>query len=155
MNIPDHLILFDGVCNLCNGLVKFIIRRDRQGKIKFSALQSSFGQSFLENFKPDPIKINTVIYVSERRIFYKSLAILHLLKDLGGIWKLSYGFIIIPAFLRDFIYDLIASTRYRIFGKKDSCMIPTDDVKWRFLTNSPASPTRSPSPRGEGEAQIM
>lgn len=137
MNIPDKLILFDGVCNLCNGLVRFIIKRDRRGIIKFSPLQSSYARAFLEDLKPDPKIFNTVIYVSGGKVFSKSLAILHLLKDLGGIWKLFYGFIIIPAFMRDMIYNLIASGRYRIFGKKDSCMIPSDDIKWRFLTNSP------------------
>lgn len=137
MKIPDKLILFDGVCNLCNGLVRFIIKRDSQGIIKFSPLQSSYAQAFLKDLKADPEKINTVVYVSEGRVFYKSLSILHLLKDLGGIWKLAYGFIIIPAFLRDMLYDIIASVRYRIFGKKNSCMIPSDDIKERFLTDSP------------------
>lgn len=133
MDHPDSIVLFDGVCNLCNGLVRFIIKRDRKGWIRFSPLQSSFGKASLEKMKMDPEEINTVVYISGDRHFLKSSAILQILKDMGGAWKLLYGLIIIPRFIRDFIYDLVARNRYRVFGRKESCMVPTPDIKERFI----------------------
>jgi predicted DCC family thiol-disulfide oxidoreductase YuxK len=130
MRNHDHLVLFDGVCNLCNGFVIFIIKHDRNGKIKFAPLQSSVGQEYINN---DPEKTDSVVYITGNRHYYKSEAVLRILKDMGGIWKLFYGFKVLPAFLRDHLYDLIARHRYRIFGKKDNCMVPSPELKGRFI----------------------
>jgi predicted DCC family thiol-disulfide oxidoreductase YuxK len=127
------IILFDGVCNLCNGLVKFIIRRDREGKIRFAHLQSGYAQTLLKEYSLNPDDMDTVVYISDDRYFLKSSAILRLLNDLGKGWRFFYGFKIIPRFIRDFLYDLIAGSRYKIFGRRDSCMAPSPDIAKRFL----------------------
>lgn len=131
---PDKLVLFDGVCNLCNGFVKFIIKRDREGKIMFAPLQSAISGEYLTVFNENPYKFDSVIYISENQLYTKSSAILHILKDLGRGWQLMFGFIILPTFFRDMLYNVVARTRYRIFGKKDSCMIPSPDIQKRFLS---------------------
>ncbi|HLP73624.1 MAG TPA: thiol-disulfide oxidoreductase DCC family protein [Bacteroidales bacterium] len=130
---PEKIILFDGICNLCNGLVKFIIRHDNKGEIRFAQLQSSFGEEFMKGHGLDPGDRNSVIYISGEQYFLRSAAILRILKDMGGGWRLLNGFIIVPRFIRDAVYDLVAKYRYRIFGKKESCMVPTPEIRERFL----------------------
>ncbi len=132
-NDETHIVLFDGVCNLCNSAVKAIIKRDRKGKFKFASLQSQRGQALLNQFGLSTNDLNTVIYINNTRYFIKSSAVLHVLKELGDIWKLFYVFIILPQPLRDFLYSIIAKTRYKIFGKRASCMIPPTNIKQRFL----------------------
>ena len=133
MDHPDNIVFFDGVCNLCNGLVKFIIKRDVKNLILFSPLQSPFGQATLKKMKMDPEEVNTVVYFSGDKPYLKSSAILQILKDMGGAWKLLFGLIVVPRFIRDFIYDLVARNRYKVFGKQESCMVPTPEVKNRFI----------------------
>jgi predicted DCC family thiol-disulfide oxidoreductase YuxK len=133
MNNESHILLFDGVCNLCNKLVMFIIRTDRREKIVFAALQSESGKSLMEDCSLTKTNIDSVVYITDRKLFIKSDAILHLLKDIGNGWKLFFGLIIVPHFIRDFLYDLVARSRYRIFGKRDVCMIPSPDIIYRFL----------------------
>ena len=130
MRNHDHLVIFDGICNLCNGFVRFIIRHDRNGRIKFAPLQSSVGQEYINT---DHVNTDSVVYITGNKYYYKSEAVLHILKDMGRIWKLFYGFIVLPAFLRDHLYDLFAKYRYRIFGKKDKCMVPSPELKGRFI----------------------
>lgn len=137
-NSVDHLnseniILFDGVCNLCNGVVKFIITRDKNNKFKFAALQSTAGQTLLKKFDLQTTNFTSFVLIKGENYFLKSSAALKMMKELGGIWKLFYVLIVIPGPLRDFVYDLLAKSRYSIFGKRDTCMIPTDNVKERFL----------------------
>lgn len=134
MPVTDNIVLFDGVCNLCNSLVKFIIRYDAGRKIKFAPLQSDIAAELLGNTVAGSFDADSVVYISGERYFTKSAAILHILKDMGRAWKMFYGFIIIPRFIRDFVYDIIARNRYRVFGKRDSCMVPTPDIQERFLT---------------------
>lgn len=127
------ILLFDGVCNLCNGLVQFAIRRDPKAKLKFAALQSASGQELLKKFGL-PIKdFDSFVFISGDKYFLKSSAILHVMKELGGGWKLFYAFIIIPKPLREFIYNMVARTRYKILGKRETCMIPTENISQRFL----------------------
>lgn len=133
MNNSDPVLLFDGVCNLCNKLVMFIIRKDRRGKIRFAALQSESGKSLLRTYGLSDKDINFVVYITSHTIFLKSSAVLHLLKDIGNGWNLFFGLIMIPRFIRDFFYDLVARSRYRIFGKRGVCMIPSPDIVNRFL----------------------
>lgn len=127
------IVIFDGVCNLCNRFVNFILRKDRKKRFKFSALQSSTGQKLLKDYKLDFSTIDTVIYIKNLKVFTKSSAALHILKDIGGFWKILFVFIIVPKFIRDYCYTFIARNRYRWFGKLDSCMIPTEKDKEMFL----------------------
>jgi predicted DCC family thiol-disulfide oxidoreductase YuxK len=133
MSQNDRIVFFDGVCNLCNGLVKFIIRMDRKELIKFSALQSEAARETLKNKGVDSDQLTSVAYLSGGIIYFKSSAILHVFKDTGGILKGFYLFILLPRFLRDAIYNFIADHRYKIFGRRDSCMIPDDKISGRFL----------------------
>ncbi len=134
MNEPGtDIILFDGVCNLCNGLVRFIIKRDKIGRFKFASLQSDFGRQWLQQIGKTNNEFDSVVLVKEKKYYLKSTGVLKILKDLGGVWKVFYIFMIVPRPIRDFVYDMIAKSRYRIFGKRDTCMIPTPDLKERFL----------------------
>ncbi len=129
----NHIILFDGVCNLCNKIVKFIIKRDKIKRFKFASLQSEIGKFYLKKFELPNDKLDTFVYIRYKKSYTRSSAGLYVLKDLGGIWKLFFGFIIFPVFLRDFFYNLIAKSRYKIWGKKDSCMIPSQNISERFI----------------------
>ena len=132
---PDYSILyFDGICNLCNGLVQFVIRHNPNGPIRFASLQSEKGRYRLQEMRLDSEKLSTVIFEKNGRVSTKSDAVLGLLWDLGGLWKLSVLGWIIPRFLRNILYDFVARRRYNWFGKRDSCMIPTPELKGRFLS---------------------
>jgi len=132
-NLKRDIILFDGVCNLCNRLVKFIIHRDYRARFRFATLQSIRGQQLIMDGKYSACIFNSVIYIKNERYYFKSSAILHILFELGGMWKILYAFIILPSFIRDFVYELIAKKRYRIFGKRSTCMVPTVEILDRFL----------------------
>jgi predicted DCC family thiol-disulfide oxidoreductase YuxK len=132
-NNQTHILLFDGVCNLCIGLVNFTIKRDSKEKFKFAALQSETGQALLKTFGLSANDLDTFVLIIGEKYFLKSSAGLHVLRELGGVWKLFYALIIIPEPLRDYIYNVVAKRRYRIFGKRANCMIPTPEVKRRFL----------------------
>ena len=134
MKNTEQILLFDGICNLCNGFVFFIIKRDPAAKFKFATLQSDFGQIQLKKFDLSSVKLKTIIYLRDEKYFLKSSAVLHALKDLGGLWKLFFVFIIIPAFIRDFFYIVIASNRYKIFGKRNTCMTPEPEIAQRFIS---------------------
>ncbi|MFA6572450.1 MAG: thiol-disulfide oxidoreductase DCC family protein [Bacteroidota bacterium] len=133
MEKSENIILFDGICNLCNGIVKFIIKRDSKRTFKFASLQSETGQSFLFKFGLNPIFFQTIIYIRDNSYFIESAAVLNILKDLGSGWKMFYVLIVIPKFIRDFFYRIISKTRYKIFGKCKTCIVPTPDIKDRFL----------------------
>ena len=133
-NVNEHpVILFDGVCNLCNGLVNFVIHHDPKAKFVFAALQSESGQKLLKQFHLPTNDFNTFVLVDDGKYYKKSTAALKVLKGLGGLWSFFYIFILIPFPIRDFVYNIIASKRYRWFGKKDKCLVPTPDIKNRFL----------------------
>jgi predicted DCC family thiol-disulfide oxidoreductase YuxK len=133
MESYPRILLFDGVCNLCNSTVRFIIKRDPQARFKFTSLQSDQGQLLLKQFRLPADQFDFIIYIREGECLIKSTAILQILKDLGGRWKLLYGFTIIPEFIRDFLYTIIAKRRYHLFGRQEKCMVPTPDIKQRFL----------------------
>lgn len=130
---PSHIILFDGFCNLCSGTVKFIIRNDRKAVFKFAALQSPVIQQLLKKHGLLNNKADTFVYFKEGVVYIKSKAALEVLKTLEWPWKAGYLFIIVPRSVRDFLYDLIAKHRYRIFGKRSKCMIPTTEIQNRFI----------------------
>lgn len=128
------IILFDGVCNLCNGAVQFIIRRDKKDVFRFVALQSELGIEICHYIDVDQTKIDSIIlYNPGVAYYYKSSAILEIGKDLGGLYSLVTIFKILPGKLRNYIYDFIAKNRYKWYGKKESCMIPTPELKAKFL----------------------
>jgi len=132
--VRDKLVIFDGVCNLCNGTIQFIIRRDRGKRFSFSTFQSAAKQDNLRQYGLFSKDQSTVVYVRKGVAFTKSKAVLMILRDLGCCWNLSYILIIIPPFIRDFIYYLVAKHRYRLFGKRESCMVPTSEIMDRFLS---------------------
>jgi predicted DCC family thiol-disulfide oxidoreductase YuxK len=126
-------VLFDGVCNFCNGIVQFTIKRDPIGKFKFAPLQSESGQLLLKKFNLPTDDLDSFVLIIGDKCFLKSTAGLKLLKGLGGIWSLFYVFIIFPRPMRDVVYNMIAKTRFNVFGKRDSCMVPSPEIKSRFL----------------------
>lgn len=127
-----NIILFDGVCNLCNGVVVFLIKRDKKALFRFATIQSGTGELLLERYNIKS-KNTTLYYFRDDVCFIKSTAILHILRDLGGGWRFFYSLIVIPACLRDAIYLFISRNRYRWFGKKNDCIIPTREIRNRFL----------------------
>lgn len=138
MQEETHIILFDGVCNLCNGAVQFVIKRDPKKIFKFASLQSDVGQSLLKQFglPYQGIHSNALqsfVYIQNGKCYIRSSAALHVARKLKGAWKLLYIFMIVPKFIRDFVYNTIAKNRYKMFGKKESCMIPSPDIKAQFL----------------------
>ncbi len=135
MSLPtDHPILFfDGVCNLCNGFVQFVIKRDPKAVFRFAPLQSEEGREVLENANLSTEELSTVVLYWKGEIYTHSDVPLEVAKLLGGGWQLFYIFRIIPKGIRNAIYDWVARNRYRWFGRKESCMIPTPDLKSRFL----------------------
>jgi len=132
-NQSPVIVLFDGVCNLCNGLVQFIIKRDPKQKFRFASLQSAFGRSQLIHFHLNPDSLHSFVVIDEGQAFERSAAALRIAKHLGGPWKTFMILKIIPKFLCDVFYNLIASNRYKIFGRLDSCMIPSPELRERFI----------------------
>lgn len=131
--MKQKIILFDGVCNLCNGFVQFIIKRDRKVIFKFAALQSDFGQAFLKSQNLNPLELKSIILIDHEQVYTQSTAALKIAKHLDGAWKLGFVFIIIPPFVRNGFYKIVAKYRYKWFGQKDQCMVPTAELKARFL----------------------
>ena len=126
------IILFDGVCNLCNGAVQFVIHRDKRQHFRFASLQSDTGKSYLKQFRL-PDQLYSIILIKNGQLYEKSSAALEIAKDLSGVWPALVIFKVVPKALRDTVYDFIAARRYKWFGKKDQCMIPTPALKARFL----------------------
>ena len=133
MNRPDDILLFDGVCNLCNGLVRFIIKRDPIGKFKFASLQSESGKRYLRKLGIAENEFESLVLIKGDKFYLKSTGALKILKDLGGFWSVFYILVWVPKSIRDFVYDGIAKSRYRLFGKRDTCMVPTPEMSSRFL----------------------
>lgn len=128
-----NIILFDGVCNFCNSAINFVIKRDKKAKIHFAPLQSATGQKLLAEYGLPAQEMTTFIFIYNGKAYTKSTAALKVCRYLNGLWPLLYSFIIIPKFIRDGIYNWIAKNRYKWFGIKQECMIPTANVKNRFL----------------------
>ncbi|KMJ58527.1 hypothetical protein AB685_11660 [Bacillus sp. LL01] len=127
------ILLFDGVCNMCNSMVTFVIKRDYKATFKFASLQSEVGQRILKEHCLPMEHFDSFYYVNGTKVYTKSTAALKVAKELDGAWKLFYPFIIIPAPIRDMVYSFVAKNRYRWFGKKEQCMLPNADMKKRFL----------------------
>lgn len=137
-NVPypqqdDHaIILFDGVCNLCNGAVNFLVDRDPNGRFKLGALQSDAAEPLLERngLFPD---LESFVLIHQGRAYRRSEAALRVAWRLGGLWRLLYPLLLVPRPLRDAVYDWIARNRYRWFGKRDTCRVPTSELRARFI----------------------
>ena len=131
--ISNSVIFFDGVCNLCNASVQFAIEHDEKSIFKFTALQSTYAEKVLPAFGVNVKKINSIILVENGSLYTKSSAALKIARRLNGLWPLLYVFIVIPKFVRDAIYDVIAKNRYQWWGKQESCWVPTPELKQRFI----------------------
>jgi len=127
------VIFFDGVCNLCNGAVQYVIKHDTKKIFRFASLQSDSGQQLLQKNALPQTHFTSFILLENDKVFTKSTAALKVAGKLTGVVRLLYGFIIVPAFIRDAVYNFIARNRYKWFGKQESCMIPTPELKNRFL----------------------
>jgi len=133
MQTDRLIILFDGVCNLCNRGVQFIIKKDKKKKFLFASLQGKTGQELLKKIELPSSVFNSFILIDGDKIYTRSTAALRIAKQLPGGWKFFYGFMIIPGFIRNAVYNWIARNRYKWFGERDECMIPTPELKERFL----------------------
>jgi len=127
------ILLFDGVCNLCSGSVQFIIRRDPEGRFCFASLQSEVGQRYLDELRVDRDAVDSVILIEGGRWYKESDAALRIARLLGGPWRVLGVFRLLPRPLRDRLYRFIARHRYRWFGKRESCWLPTPELRERFL----------------------
>ncbi|OCA87155.1 thiol-disulfide oxidoreductase DCC family protein [Pseudobacillus wudalianchiensis] len=126
------VVLFDGECNFCDSSVQFIIKNDPKGMFHFASLQSETGQELLKKHHV-PSDIDSMILIEGDKVYYKSAAALRICRHLKGAWKLLYAFIIVPRPIRNIAYDFIAKNRYKWFGKKESCMLPSPSVRARFI----------------------
>jgi predicted DCC family thiol-disulfide oxidoreductase YuxK len=127
------VLIFDGVCELCNSSVNFILRWEKRPEILFTANQNAPGRALLQQYGKDPDAVSTIYFVEDGKIYHQSAAIMRITRRLRFPWFLGYAFIIVPRFIRDFFYKLIAKNRYRLFGQKDTCRIPTPEEMARFL----------------------
>lgn len=127
------IVLFDGVCNFCNGSVNFIIARDKAGYFKFSPLQSEIGEELIAKHGIDKADTDSVVVIENEKAYTYSTGALRIARKLDGPWSLMYAFRIVPRPIRDFLYNTFARYRYRLFGRQDACMMPTPDIRARFL----------------------
>lgn len=133
INQSYEIILFDGVCNFCNSSINFIIDHDPEKRFKFAPLQSDFGQDILTQFNKNTQNFDSVILLKNNTLYEKSEAALEITKHLSGFWKYLTIFKFLPTSFLNFFYNIVAKNRYRIFGKADSCRMPTAELKERFL----------------------
>ncbi|HLP20695.1 MAG TPA: DCC1-like thiol-disulfide oxidoreductase family protein [Chitinophagales bacterium] len=128
-----RVILFDGVCNLCNGYVNWMIDHDKKEQFKFASLQSEYGRQKVAELELQGDYMNTIVYYDNGKGYTHSSAVLRILKQLGGLYSLMSIFLLVPPFMRNFFYNLVARNRYKWFGKRETCRIPTPALKARFL----------------------
>lgn len=127
------ILFFDGYCSLCNSLIDELIRRDKKNVLQFASLQGETAKSHLPSFVRSTGDVDTVIYLREGKIYDRSTAILWMFQDLGGLWKFTGVFFLIPSFLRNIIYRVVARNRYRWFPKRETCRVPTVKEKQKIL----------------------
>lgn len=127
------IILFDGVCNLCNASIDFILKRDKKNKFLVGALQEEAGKKLLSKFEVNSEYLDSLVLIEDDQIYFRSTAALKIAKNLSGLWPLFHGFIFLPSGFRDGIYDWIGRNRYRWFGKKNTCRLPTPEERAKFL----------------------
>jgi predicted DCC family thiol-disulfide oxidoreductase YuxK len=127
------IVLFDGVCKFCNASVNFLIDHDSKGVLRFAAVQSPVGQSLLKKFGLPSNRFDTMVLVEGERCSVRSTGVLRIATYLDGWWWLAAGLLFVPAFLRDWVYRILASNRYRWFGTLDACRVPEPEIRQRFL----------------------
>jgi predicted DCC family thiol-disulfide oxidoreductase YuxK len=133
VNKNKPIVLFDGICNYCNYWVNFAVRRDSKQKLLFTPLQGETAKRLLPQYNISPTALSSVILIDKEKAYTQSTAALRMCRYLDGGWKLLYGLIIIPKPIRDFFYNIIARNRYKWYGKRDECMVPSPELRDRFL----------------------
>ena len=131
--VEHPVVFFDGVCNLCNATVQFIIKRDRAAFFRFASLQSDYAAKALPSHLNSGEQLPSLVLQTGSKTQVKSTAALNVARRLSGLWPVLYVFIVIPPFIRHFFYDLIAKNRYKLFGKQDQCMVPSPEFRDRFI----------------------
>lgn len=133
MTGEKKIILFDGVCNLCSSSVQFILKHDKKNQFLFGSLQGKAGQGYLKKFNLPVDALNSFMLVENDKLYARSSGALRMLRHLGNGWQLLYAFMIVPKFIRDGVYNIIAKNRYKWFGKKEACWVPTPELMAKFL----------------------
>lgn len=131
--MDQPIVLFDGICNLCNSAVQFIIRHDKKSIFMFTSLQSDTGQKLLAQYHLPLNELNSFILIENNKAYTRSSGALRVVKKLKGLWPFLYGLMIVPKFIRDAVYNWVGRNRYKWFGKQEACMIPTPELEARFL----------------------
>ena len=131
--IPDPLVLYDGVCNLCAGAVRFVIRHDRAGEFRFASIQSELGREQYRRHGFDPDAMPSFMVISGGRAFVRSDATLEVFRRCGGVWACVAWLRWIPRAVRDPVYEFVARNRYRWFGRSETCLVPTPEIRARFI----------------------
>lgn len=134
MSPSQSVILFDGVCNLCNSSIDFILKRDKENRFLVGALQEEAGKRLLARFQVKPEYLDSLVLVENGEIFFRSTAALKIARNLSGFWPFFYVFMAIPTSVRDWVYNWIGKNRYRWFGKKNTCRLPSPGEKAKFLS---------------------
>ncbi len=130
-----RIIIFDGICNFCARSVQFIIKHDPESKFKFTAFQTKAGKKILETQGLSPKNVETFLLIKDEKLYTKSDAALEIAKDLKGFKKSLFVFKVLPKNIRNWLYSILAKNRYKLFGKRDHCLVPTDNIKARFIEN--------------------
>ena len=133
MPMQKGIVLFDGVCNLCNRWVNILLKYDKKEQLQFASLQGNTAKELLPRYGLDPEVLNSIVFLTDKGCFQESTAVLEICKSMGFPWNLLYIFKLLPSFIRDNIYRMVARNRYRWFGKKETCRIPTEAERRRFL----------------------
>jgi predicted DCC family thiol-disulfide oxidoreductase YuxK len=127
------ILLFDGYCNLCHSSVQFVMKHEKSNELYFTSLQSPAGIELLKHYNINPLKIDSLVLIENETAYIKSSAALRLSKYLKGFYSLGYIFLLVPPFIRNWVYDFISKNRYKWYGKQDSCIIPDENLAKRFL----------------------
>ena len=128
-----HIVIFDGVCNFCNGAVNFIIRRDPNGVFAFTPMQSEIGKELIDKHGAEMVGVETFLLIKNGHCYERTDAAFEITRDLTGLWYMSRILKVLPRLFRDFFYKLFARNRYKLFGRREHCMIPTPDIRKRFI----------------------
>lgn len=131
--MTSSLVFFDGVCNLCNGTVQFLLKIDTRRRLQFGSLHGETAKQILPKYQISPDTLNSIVFIHQNKVHTESNAVLEIFRVIGGLWAILYIFIIIPAFIRNALYKLIARYRYEWFGKKKECIIPYPELRNRFI----------------------
>ena len=133
MSSTHPILLFDGHCTLCTNSVQFVLKHEKNKNIQFASLQSTIGKKLLQEHHINPNEVDSLVLIINEKVYTKSSGALQLTKYLKGLYPLLFGFIVVPSFIRNAVYDYVARNRYKWFGKSDHCMVPTPELKERFL----------------------